>query len=322
MMSRRPVSSPGRVEKYPPPLMRFLRSSGSSRSRSRGRTRSSPLFVRRSKSSSAVAAEATLEPSSPKVTCMGQVRVRRSKPQTRPVSHENPTLRCKWIPDTLLRRPFAGKLNTWSLDRNWPKWVSFSFPTFRRKSKRKDKYPGNGPDSWVDPDSVRENGRESQEGEEEWGNYKNPRRIFVSPASTPPGNALLLTRSRSAPYRSSSLAFRFWESDNQREAHEPNIREKAEEEDEDGEKFFRPEGESMSRNSGQDPKPDTGIAGKIEGSVEEREMKCVNKEEEYSEVSEVGFVRTPVLGRSKSAPARIGEKMVRGWLLNEEEGSG
>ncbi|XP_010543386.1 PREDICTED: uncharacterized protein LOC104816329 [Tarenaya hassleriana] len=330
MMSRRPASSPGRVEKYPPPLMRFLRSSSigvgaisRSRSRSRGRSRSSPLFVRRSKSSSAAAVAASAavnqEPSSPKVTCMGQVRIRRSKPQTRPGSNVDPTRRCKWIRNALLRRRFAGKLKTWSFNRAWTKWASFSIPKFRRNSKRKENSPGNEPSPRVDPDSVRDNGRESHEGEDEWENYRNPRRMFVSPASTPPRNALLLTRSRSAPYRSSSLAFRFWESDSQRETEEPNSREEAEEEDEDGERNFRSEGESIdsiSRNSVQDPEPDTVTAGK----TEEDDAKSEKKEETDKEASESGIVRTPALGRSKSGPARIGEKTARGWLLDEVEG--
>ncbi|OMO73477.1 hypothetical protein COLO4_27061 [Corchorus olitorius] len=71
-ISGKPISSPGRTEKYPPPLMRFLRSNVGSRSR--GRSRSSPMFVRKKNT-----AIETQEPSSPKVTCMGQVRVKRSK---------------------------------------------------------------------------------------------------------------------------------------------------------------------------------------------------------------------------------------------------
>nr|GMD69919.1 chromo domain-containing protein cec-1 [Ipomoea batatas] len=69
----KPISSPGRTDKFPPPLMRFLRSNAGSRSR--GRSRSSPMFMRKKNS---VAIETTQEPSSPKVTCIGQVRVKRS----------------------------------------------------------------------------------------------------------------------------------------------------------------------------------------------------------------------------------------------------
>ncbi|OVA09897.1 hypothetical protein BVC80_1751g52 [Macleaya cordata] len=75
-LSSKPISSPGRTEKFPPPLMRFLKSNGGSRSR--GRSRSSPMFVRKKNASIE-----TQEPSSPKVTCMGQVRVRRCKQASR-----------------------------------------------------------------------------------------------------------------------------------------------------------------------------------------------------------------------------------------------
>ncbi|XP_010423757.1 PREDICTED: uncharacterized protein LOC104708826 [Camelina sativa] len=211
MISRRPVSSPGRVEKYPPPFMGFLRSKSNggstSRSRSRGRSRASPLFVRRNKSAAAVAQE----PSSPKVTCMGQVRVNRSKPKTKPESRDNPTRRrCKWIRNASFNK-FAGKIKTLSF---WPKWRLFSFPCSRRELKEKD-----SPISQLDrpaTEPVQEIKFEIEEEEEEE-NFENPK-LCVSPTTTPPIDALLLTRSRSAPYRSSSLAFRFWEENNQRAA--------------------------------------------------------------------------------------------------------
>ncbi|CAI9783201.1 unnamed protein product [Fraxinus pennsylvanica] len=69
----KPISSPIKGEKFPPPLMmRFLRSNVGSRSR--GRLRTTPMFYLRSKKNGT---ETTQEPSSPKVTCIGQVRVRR-----------------------------------------------------------------------------------------------------------------------------------------------------------------------------------------------------------------------------------------------------
>ncbi|KFK42948.1 hypothetical protein AALP_AA1G059800 [Arabis alpina] len=244
MISRRPVSSPGRVE----PLMGFLRSKSNggstsrnrSRSRSKGRSRASPLFVRRNKSAAAV----TQEPSSPKVTCMGQVRVNRSKPKTKP----DPTRkkRCEWIQNASFYNKFVGKIKTMSF---WPKCVSFSFPCTRRTDS-----------------PVRELDRpvieSAQTGEE---NFEIPK-LFVSPVNTPPINALLLTRSRSAPYsyRSSSLAFRFWEENNQRE---------------------------------------------IESRSENAESEKITARSNI-EVEEIEFVRRPELIRSKSEPARNGEKLV------------
>ncbi|XP_026423996.1 uncharacterized protein LOC113320283 [Papaver somniferum] len=77
-MRTKPITSPGRTEKFPPPLMRFLRSNGGSKSTRRtssSSTRSSPLFIR--KKNSATVETTTQEPTSPKVTCMGQVRAKK-----------------------------------------------------------------------------------------------------------------------------------------------------------------------------------------------------------------------------------------------------
>lgn len=134
MISRRPVSSPGQVEKYPPPFMWFLKSNsnGGSRSRGKGKSRASPLFVRRNKS--AATAAVTQEPSSPKVTCMGQVRVRRSKPRIEPESRENPTRkRCEWIRNGSFRNGLAGKSNR---RRFGPSGNCLRFRVLARKNRR------------------------------------------------------------------------------------------------------------------------------------------------------------------------------------------
>ncbi|KAF8096011.1 hypothetical protein N665_0319s0029 [Sinapis alba] len=265
MIFRRPVSSPGQVEKYPTPFMGFLKSNsnGGSRSRSKGRSRASPLFVRRNKSPAAV----TQEPSSPKVTCMGQVRVKRSKPKIQPESRENPTRkRCEWIRNASFRNGLAGKIKTSSF---WPKWKLFTFRCSRQKEK-------DSPISQLDR-PVTESAVEEEEEEEE--NFKIPK-LTVSPASsTPPINALLLTRSRSAPYSSSSLAFRFWEENNEREAESRNEREQ--------------NVRSESTNS----------------EVATAKMNGVNEPATNIDGNEVGRTKLE-LRRSKSAPARIGEKMV------------
>lgn len=275
MISRRPVSSPGRVEKYPPPLMGFLRSKSNggstsrSRSRSRGRSRASPLFVRRNKSAAAV----TQEPSSPKVTCMGQVRVNRSKPkidERKPDSRENPTRRrCKWIRNASFYNKFADKIKTLSF---FPKLELFSFSCYRRELKK------DSPRIQLDRPATESAGEigEKNEEEEEGEDFKIPK-LFVSPASTPPINALLLTRSRSAPYRSSSLAFRFWEENNQREVESRNGREQ----------------NIRSENT------ESEATEKINGVGE-----SVYIEIKEVELTELGFVQRPVLTRSKSEPAR------------------
>ncbi|XP_006288337.2 uncharacterized protein LOC17881083 [Capsella rubella] len=262
MISRRPVSSPGRVEKYPPPFMGFLRSKSNggstsrSRSRSRGRSRASPLFVRRNKSAAAV----TQEPSSPKVTCMGQVRVKRSKPKIKPESRDNPTRRrCKWIRDAPFYNKLAEKIKTLSFR---PKWRLFSFPCSRQASKEKD-----SPITQLDRPATESIEEIKEEIEEEEEKFEIPK-LFVSPATTPPLNALLLTRSRSAPYRSSSLAYRFWEENNQREA-------------------------ELQQNV---------IPTEKSNGVHESE----NVDRDKVEITELELIRRPVLTRSKSEPARIG----------------
>ena len=127
----KPISSLGRVEKYPPPLMRFLRSNVGSRSR--GRSRSSPIFVRIKNA----AAIETQEPTSPKVTCMGQVRVKLSiQPNNRTGTAAKTKRRCKWIKNALFCRHFSKKLLKPKCSRPyWRKWVLFFHVDFKRKSK-------------------------------------------------------------------------------------------------------------------------------------------------------------------------------------------
>lgn len=187
----KPISSPSRSEKFPPPLMRFLRSNVGSKSR--GKSRSGPLFFRKRNASSV---SETQEPSSPKVTCIGQVRVRRStrtnSGKSRPSSVKCPTL---WFPKNLFCNP--RKPNLGSFRPVLRKWVSF----FRFGYCKKVDVQGDSPVS--DRKSVYEDSEASNEESE----TEVAKESFIS--STPPKNAFLLTRCRSAPYRSSSLASRF-----------------------------------------------------------------------------------------------------------------
>ncbi|KAF4382147.1 hypothetical protein F8388_008633 [Cannabis sativa] len=139
-LSTKPISSPGRTEKFPPPLMRFLRTNVGSKSR--GRSRASPMFVRKKNPSSAIE---TQEPSSPKVTCMGQVRVRRSSKQKKPTKprrtgsapakvEDSVCCRCRWIPRALFCHHYcAEKFRPKLCSSVWSKWCSFFQASFRRK---------------------------------------------------------------------------------------------------------------------------------------------------------------------------------------------
>lgn len=125
------------------------------------------------------------------------------------------------------------------------------------------------------------------EEEEEEENFKLPR-LLASPASTPPMNAFSLTRNRSAPFSSSSLAFRFWEENNRREAESRNER------------------EQTVRSENTNP-------GVLSGATEKVNESASNVGEEVK-LTELEFVRQPKLTRSKSVPARIGEKIVCFWM--------
>ncbi|XP_059305760.1 uncharacterized protein LOC132057262 [Lycium ferocissimum] len=204
----KPISSPGRTEKlFPPPLMRFLKSNvGSKSSR---RTRASPMFMRNKNKNNknVVGLETTQEPSSPKVTCIGQVRGTRRSSSTRKKNQQKKQ-----------KKPcccnFQWKLNKpKSLFSSLKKLVCcFRFGYCRKRVETVDSLSRvestQRVQTRVSTSSVTT--IESIEDvvvtttiaktEDEEG--------FVGP----PKNALLLTRCRSAPYRSSSLASRFWDS--------------------------------------------------------------------------------------------------------------
>ncbi|XP_047093697.1 uncharacterized protein LOC124706083 [Lolium rigidum] len=79
---KQPAASPGRTEKQqqlpaPPGLARLLLSKSRRGGRSRRAPATSPMFVSRGRSRAAAGADG--EPSSPKVTCIGQVRMRKGK---------------------------------------------------------------------------------------------------------------------------------------------------------------------------------------------------------------------------------------------------
>ncbi|KAG4130486.1 hypothetical protein ERO13_D09G147000v2 [Gossypium hirsutum] len=266
-VSSKPISSPCRGEKYPPQLMRFLRSNVGSRSR--GRSRSSPMFVRRKHTPIE-----TQEPSSPKVTCMGQVRVRRSKQTAPPGAPICRSSRCKWITNALFCHNFPGKVKAKPFVKpSWEKWGTFFLMGSCRKPQTREDSSKYG------------NKMEGSEEEEE-------AKIFASSScSSPPKNALILTRCRSAPYRSSSLAFRFWGS--------PLANHETNEEAEVAKRGFEDEEEkeSICRNSETEEKP--GLCSKIEEKeIEETERSQEPKTEQQGNVGPV------VLTRCKSEPAR------------------
>lgn len=162
-IATKPISSPGRTDELPPQLIMFPRSKSS---RGNSKSRSNPMFVRKINKN-----ETIQEPSSPKVTCIGQVRAKRSNnKQTTTTRTTTNVRRCKWLPRNI------------SLFRCCRK------PKILKESKQVDTYGKCG------LEDVPRNDND------------------VSISKSPPRNAFLLTRSRSLPYRSSSLANKIWES--------------------------------------------------------------------------------------------------------------
>ncbi|PON69249.1 protamine P1 family protein [Parasponia andersonii] len=303
-LSTKPISSPGRTEKFPPPLMRFLRTNVGSKSR--GRSRSSPMFVRKKNTASAIE---TQEPSSPKVTCMGQVRVRRSSKQdssTKPSKARRTGTpvpagcRCRWIPRALFCHHFAGKLRPKLCRPVWSKWASYFQVSFRRKVETREE-----PSKLAS--RFEEKNEDSEEEDEDEDDEKEEAKVFVSSCS-PPKNALILTRCRSAPYRSSSLACRFWGSPLKPEEEEEQSTEV--ENRDDCSKNEKPKSELESLDPETEEK--LQIFRESDGSNGKIFSESANTdEEEESKTGEgdLGFGRPLILTRCKSEPARPGEKV-------------
>ncbi|GER57316.1 protamine P1 family protein [Striga asiatica] len=149
----RPVSSPARADNYPPPLLRFLRSGAGSKNRKPARR--SPVFRLRGGRRSSAAPE----PSSPKVTCTGQVRESGGRRRRR---------RC-WLSEKskALFSKFQERIFSW--------WGFL-------KGERAE-------------NSVQD---------------CNDENALNGPFPPQLENAVMLTRCRSAPYRSSSLGGLIW----------------------------------------------------------------------------------------------------------------
>ncbi|ESW34722.1 hypothetical protein PHAVU_001G175400 [Phaseolus vulgaris] len=252
-LSAKPVSSPGRTEKFPPPLMRFLRSNAGSKSR---RSRSSPMFVRK-KTTANIQTQTTQEPSSPKVTCMGQVRVKRSSNTKRDV----PPTRCRWIP-----KPNPCRYPPFCL----------TWPFFRPKPNQH---------------SRSNHQEESESASQERANVDKNNVSFSSNSNTPPKNAFLLTRCRSAPYRSSSLACRFWSSPVKEQETDFSNTEPASEEPQTDAKL--------------------GFLGTKIASLttEQEKVEELSSDENGVETVPAIASRSPVLTRCKSEPARTGHRI-------------
>ncbi|CAL9119101.1 unnamed protein product [Musa acuminata var. zebrina] len=232
-------SSPGREKLPPPPGLARLLYGKAVGSRSRGRSastvaRSSPMFASRSRSRSrsssaaAAAAKEGGEPSSPKVTCIGQVRIRNkrsakpNKPQPKKTRSKSSLMPCRCLHKSLLcglfpvrKRPTGrggGGRGSGGRRSLWPRWS-------RVRSGESGGYQQQKPDpvkpspqpeliTGVRVSKREEDGDDKDEDDEEAARHGEKTKVFEPLATaTPPKNALLLMRCRSAPHnRSSSLA--------------------------------------------------------------------------------------------------------------------
>lgn len=243
---KQPAASPGRAEKQqqlpaPPGLARLLLSKSRRGGRSRRAPATSPMFVSRGRSRAAAGADG--EPSSPKVTCIGQVRMRKGKgkkkgpsagaaPAARASTPEKARGYCRCLKKAFLCGGLFG------FDRSGRKhkapspvaertrrspWVFSSRdvavaaapkapdPRSERGDEEDDEMGvGVGVFCSVERDEAEEHGMNGDKEEDDEEAGEAAAELVSSPTTTPPKNALLLMRCRSAPQnRSSPLTARF-----------------------------------------------------------------------------------------------------------------
>ncbi|XP_023744932.1 uncharacterized protein LOC111893086 [Lactuca sativa] len=283
----KPISSPGRTEKFPPPLMRFLRSNVGSKSSNRGRrSRASPMF--RWKKNTVI--ETTQEPSSPKVTCIGQVRVRRSKKNKKTTIATTTTTSShrRHHPSNRLCRCLR-KLRPKSCRSLWSKWVSCFRCGYCKTSRDLHDSPVIDASPTSAPRNVSgDNGDDDEEEKEvEDLTLEADNQGLIS--RSPPRNAFLLTRCRSAPYRSSSLAGKLWESTGG-ETGEEEVKEKI---------------KNLSIEEGEEGEEE--VIGNENGEMNE-ESTC-NKSNEVEELKAIKAAPL-ILSRCKSEPARTWDRIL------------
>ncbi|KAG0500814.1 hypothetical protein HPP92_000886 [Vanilla planifolia] len=219
------LSSPSPAEKLPAPgFTRLLRGKSGRRRRERNSlSRSSPLFAFRSRttdraSAACLDADAGDEPSSPKVTCIGQVRIRKKKRKkgtgsdgsdAHPKHKEGgkSRLRCWYLEKALLCSKFLNRRRDSAAPRRsiwrglW-QWLRFEGNSGYRQRKGSTNAAGS-PLRILGKRGMGKMGSESEdEVENESAETEEETRVFV-----PPKNALVLMRCRSAPHnRCSALA--------------------------------------------------------------------------------------------------------------------
>ncbi|KAL5203478.1 hypothetical protein ABZP36_014430 [Zizania latifolia] len=231
-----PAASPGRAEKQlpaPPGLARLLLSKSRRGGRSRRAPATSPMFVSRGRGG--VRGGADGEPSSPKVTCIGQVRMRKGKKgkkgaaaaAPKAVTPEKARGYCRCLKKAFFcgglfdfdrrRRPKAPEPEV-ERSRRSPWVFSGRDVAVAATPKQPDPRGDHGEEDEKTEASARAFGSLEGEETEELGmnggddkeDEEEEAELVSSATTTPPKNALLLMRCRSAPQnRSSPLTSRF-----------------------------------------------------------------------------------------------------------------
>lgn len=266
------------------------------------------MFIRRKNPDPVIE---TQEPSSPKVTCIGQVRVRRSSKhsdsgprpsKTTPSSKQQRPWWC--VPRTLF---YTKRLKPRSFRPMWRKCsLFFRFGYCRKSNIRRDsskvETETDGRDQFK-VDETEEEEEEEDDGQEET-RYATGRFSY----SSPPKNAFILTRCKSAPYRSSSLGSRFWGSplstgDVEDEQNNKGLQqEDQQQEPEEKQVEDEPNNSDSASESRDDQETDgnSSISKQLQGSINGRISQ---------ESIEGGPVLPLILTRCKSEPARTGERL-------------
>ncbi|CAM0958079.1 unnamed protein product [Alopecurus aequalis] len=235
---KQPAASPGRAEKQqqlpaPPGLARLLLSKSRRGARSRRAPATSPMFVSRR---SRAAAGADGEPSSPKVTCIGQVRMRKGKGKkkgaaapapARATAPEKTRGYCRCLKKAFLCGGLFGfdrsarkhkapspvaertRRSPWVFSSRDVAVAAAPKPQDQRSERAEEEEDEQemGVFCSVEPDEAEEQGTNADNKEQE---EEEEAELVSSATTTPPKNALLLMRCRSAPQnRSSPLTARF-----------------------------------------------------------------------------------------------------------------
>ncbi|MCD7462812.1 hypothetical protein HAX54_049395 [Datura stramonium] len=333
----KPISSPGRTEKFPPPLMRFLRSNVGSRSR--GRTRASPMFMRNNNNNKKnnVSIETTQEPSSPKVTCIGQVRVRRPSKSTgnrrtrrsssirKQQKHQKQQERQKGPCCCNFRVKLQRPKSLISVVRKWVGCFRFGYCGGRRRrvetvdssSRVESTQRVQSRVSTTSSDSI-ENAAATATVKTEPFVTDNEDGFMSSNSNTPPKNALILTRCRSAPYRSSSLAGRFWgsplnhsSSETENQIPQINVQQNPVLENPISSPKDDENGDLVSRKSHGSEQEEEETQSSINGGSSSREEEQKNGGGDH--------VHPLLLTRCKSEPARTGERLINPTRFTEPD---